>query len=209
MSVPAVDAVVFDLGGVVVDWSPRHLYRQVIADDVTLARFLTEICTLEWHAQHDRGRPMAETIPAMCARYPEFADEIGVWRERYVDMIDGYVEGMEQLLDDLRASGLRLFALSNMPAEVVGDLVDAFPLIGEFDGRVISGEELVVKPDPELYRRLMARFDLVAERTVFVDDMVVNVEAAAALGFRAIRFESATHLRAELRDAGVLDSSMR
>jgi 2-haloacid dehalogenase len=203
MSSDTVESAVFDFGGVIVDWSPRHLYRQVIDDDEKLDRFLSEVCTLEWHMQHDHGRPMAETIPALCRQHPEFETEIGVWRERYVDMIDGYIEGMLSLLDELRANGVRLFGLSNMPAEVIDELRVAYPELARLDGTVISGEERIMKPDPELYRRLMRRFDVIPERSVFVDDRADNVDAAASLGFRAVHFRSAAQLRTELADMGL------
>ncbi len=193
-----VSAVVFDLGGVVLDWSPRHLYRTVFDDPDELDYFLGEICTLEWHAQHDHGRAMAETIPVLAEQHPDYAAPIGAWRERYIDMVDGYIDGMPGLLDELRVAGVPRFALTNMPAEVVDDLCAAFPIIGQFDGMIVSGEELVMKPDPEIYRRLATRFELDPGRTVFVDDMAVNVDAAWELGFRAVRFESATELRREL-----------
>jgi 2-haloacid dehalogenase len=200
---PSVNAVVFDLGGVVLDWNPRHLYRQVLADEDAVEHFLSAVCTLEWHAQHDQGRPMAETIPQLSAEYPGFASAIGVWRERYVDMVAGYIEGMPELISDLRAEGIPLFGLTNMPAEVVPDLRAAFPVIEMFDGMIVSGEELVTKPDPAIYRRLAERFELEPNDTVFVDDMPVNVDAAWQLGFRAVRFETAAALRSALAGWGL------
>jgi 2-haloacid dehalogenase len=193
-----INAVVFDLGGVVLDWNPRHLYRSVFDDPDEVDYFLREICTLEWHEQHDNGRAMAETIPLLAEQHPNYAEAIGVWRERYVDMVGGYIDGMSSLLDELATAGVARYALTNMPAEVVVELRAAFPILDEFDGMIVSGKELVMKPDPEIYRRLTTRFDLDPARTVFVDDMAVNVDAAWELGFRAVRFESAAKLRPEL-----------
>lgn len=193
-----VRAVVFDLGGVVLDWNPRHLYRAVFPDPADVDYFLREVCTLEWHAQHDRGRAMAETIPVLVERHPNLAAEIAAWRDRYVDMVDGYIEGMPTLLDELRDARIPSYALTNMPAEVVDELQAAFPLLGHFEGMIVSGEELVVKPDPEIYRLLSRRFRLDPGETVFVDDMAVNVDAAWQLGYRAVRFESASKLREAL-----------
>jgi 2-haloacid dehalogenase len=198
-----IGAVVFDLGGVVIDWNPRHLFRELFTDAEEVEYFLAEICTLEWHAQHDQGRDMAETIPVLCERHPAYASHISAWRERYVDMVDGYIEGMPDLLDELRAAGVPRYALSNMPAEVIGELRAAFPLLDLFDGVIVSGEELVAKPDPEIYRLLSRRFQLDPATTVFVDDMAVNVDAAWQLGFRAVRFESATNLRQALARWGL------
>jgi 2-haloacid dehalogenase len=198
-----VTAVVFDLGGVVVDWDPRHLYRQLFTENHELDTFLDEICTLAWHAQHDGGRPMAETIPLLVEQHPAYASEIRAWRKRYVDMIAGYVDGIPELIDELRALGLPLYALTNMPADVLGELLAAHPVLAGFDGMVVSGEELVMKPDPEIYRRLATRFGLVPHQTVFVDDVAANVDAAWELGFRAVRFESGAHLRDVLARWGV------
>lgn len=198
-----VSAVVFDLGGVVVDWNPRHLYRQLITDDAELDAFLAEVCTLAWHAQHDGGRPMDETIPLLVAEHPTYATEIRAWRERYVDMVAGYLDGVPELIEELRALGLPLYALTNMPADVLEELLVAHPVLAGFDGMVVSGQELVTKPDPEIFRRLTTRFGLAPQRTVFVDDVAANVDAAWELGFRAVRFESGAHLRRILARWGV------
>lgn len=198
-----IDAVVFDLGGVVLDWHPRHLYQQVFGDPAEADEFLQVVCTLQWHAQHDAGTPMERTIPLLVAEHPHLADEIRAWRTRYVEMVAGYVEGAVELIGDLQASGVRTLALTNMPSEVVGELVEAFPVLDCFEGMVVSGDELVTKPDPEIYRRLVQRFGIEPRRAVFVDDMPVNVDAAWTLGFRAVRFESSAQLRRVLHSWGV------
>ena len=118
-------------------------------------------------------------------------------------MVAGYVDGMPELIADLRSASIPIFALTNMPAEVLSELRAAFPLIEMFDGMVVSGEELVMKPDPEIYHRLAQRFGLEPNDTVFVDDMPVNVDAAWELGFRAVRFESAAALRSTLAGWGL------
>jgi 2-haloacid dehalogenase len=200
---PRVDAVVFDIGGVVVDWNPRHLYRQVFDDHDDVEQFLATVCTLDWHAQHDAGVPMAETIPDLVAEHPHLAEQIAVWRTRYVEMVAGYVPGMDELVGEIRAAGVPTYALTNMPAEVLTDLVDAYPVMSEFEGMVVSGEELVTKPDPEIFRRLASRFGLDPRRTVFVDDVPANVDAAWTMGFRAVRFESEPQLRRALAHWGV------
>lgn len=202
-----IDAVVFDLGGVVLDWNPRHLYRQVFDDHEEVEHFLTTVCTLEWHAQHDAGVSMAETIPSLVAEHPHLAGQIAAWRVRYLDMVSGYVDGMEELVDEVRATGIATYALTNMPAEVVAELIEAFPIVSGFEGMIVSGEELVMKPDPEIYRRLASRFGLDPARTVFVDDVAANVDAAWTLGFRAVRFESALGLRRALARWGVAVST--
>jgi 2-haloacid dehalogenase len=198
-----ITAVVFDIGGVLLDWNPRHLYRTVFDDHEEADRFLDEICTLDWHVQHDHGTPMDQTIPHLVAQHPHYASEIEAWRDRYIDMVAGYIDGMVELLAALRNAGLAIYALSNMPSEMMPRLQAAYPILSDFDGVIVSGDELVMKPDPRIYRLLTERFGLRPERTVFVDDMPANVDAAWQLGFRGVRFESASQLRDALRRWGV------
>jgi 2-haloacid dehalogenase len=195
--VRAIDAAVFDLGGVLLDWDPRHLYREVFDDEAEVERFLTEVCTLEWHFQHDAGTPFEETIPALAAKHPEYAEAIAMWETRYVDMVAGEVPGTADVLRSLDDLGVALYALTNMPAEVVVDIVD-YDWVRLFRGVVVSGVELVTKPDPAIYRVLLDRYGLDPARTLFVDDRADNVDAAARLGFRAVRFTDAETLRREV-----------
>lgn len=192
-----LSAVVFDLGGVLVDWDPRHLYRQVLANEDEVERFLEEVCTWAWHSQHDCGRPMAETIPELVALHPEHAEAIALWHERYHDMIAGDVPGTAELLRELHAEGVRLFVLSNMPGDVV-HVLDRFDWLSLFEGLVYSGREGVVKPDPAIYRLLVDRHGVDPATTAFVDDRLENVEGAAALGFHAVHFTDADALRTAL-----------
>jgi 2-haloacid dehalogenase len=190
-----IDAVVFDVGGVLLDWHPRHLYRQVFDDEADVERFLTEVATLPWHFQHDRGVTFAETIPALCEQFPEHAEHIRLWETRYLDMVAGEIPGTIDVLRTLRARGTRLFVLSNMPASVWPELRDAFEWFGLFDGSIISGQERIVKPDVAIYRLLVDRFGLDPATTAFVDDRIENVAAADALGFVGIQFTDADALR--------------
>jgi 2-haloacid dehalogenase len=192
-----IEAVVFDIGGVLVDWDPRHLYRQVLASDDEVERFLAEVCTWPWHTQHDLGRPMAETIPELSAQFPEHAAAIALWHDRYGDMIAGEVPGTVDVVRDLHAAGTRLLVLSNMPADVL-HVFDRFDWFDLFDGIVVSGHERVIKPDPAIYQVLVDRHGAEPSTTAFVDDRIENVEAATALGFRGIHFTDAAALRAEL-----------
>jgi 2-haloacid dehalogenase len=196
LTVP-VETVVFDLGGVLVDWDPRHLYRQVLADDDEVERFLAEVCTWAWHTQHDLGRPMAETIPELVAEHPEHADAIRLWHERYHDMVAGEVPGSADVVRDLHAAGVRLLVLSNMPADVL-HVLDGFEWLGLFEGVVVSGREGVIKPDPAIYRILVERHGVDPATAAFVDDRPENVAAAEALGFLGIRFTDAGSLRRQL-----------
>lgn len=204
MAEATIDAVVFDVGGVLLDWDPRHLYRKVIADPDQLDHFLTEVCPGSWHSQHDGGTPFSETIPARQALFPDHADLIDLWWSRYLEMTAGEVSGSAAIVDEVLALGVRGLVLSNMPAEVWPDLRAEFAVLAKLEGAVISGEERVVKPAPAIFERLLDRFGLVADRTVFVDDVQANVDGAVASGIHGLRFTSAAQLRTDLRAVGVM-----
>ena len=193
-----ITTAVFDLGGVLIEWDPRHLYRDVFDSDDEMERVLAEVCTWEWHHRHDAGVPFAESIPALAAAFPTHAELIRMWDTRYMEMIPGEVAGTVDVLRDLRAGGTRLLALTNMPEEVDGPLRERFEWFSLFDGVVVSGVERVVKPDPAIFRILVDRFEVDPAATVFVDDREENVEAARALGFEGIVFTDAESLRRAL-----------
>ena len=199
-----IDAVVFDLGGVLIDWNPRHLYRQLFDDEAAMEEFLATICTLEWHVAHDLGESTADSCTELALRHPEHAAMIHAWAERSEDMIGGAIDGTVELLADLVKTGVRCYVLSNMEPETFPLRRERFEFIDWFDGHVISGLEGVVKPDPTIFRRLLRRFDLQPARTVFIDDSAVNVEAAAAIGIHAIHFESPARLREQLEELHLL-----
>ena len=200
----SIDAVVFDIGGVLVDWDPRHLYRQLIPDEAEMEHFLETICTLEWHKDHDRGMSTAESCAVLAEQHPEHAALIHAWAERTDDMIAGTIDGTIDILAELRAAGTRLYVLSNMEADTFPRRLERYEFLRWFDDHVVSGFEGIIKPDLALFRRLLRRFDLQPDRTIFVDDSAINVEAAASIGMHAILFESPAQLRKELVAARLL-----
>jgi 2-haloacid dehalogenase len=201
---PIVQAAVFDLGGVLIDWNPRYLYRKLLADDPAVEAFLTEICTQEWNAEQDLGRPWSEAVETLAREHPEERALIAAYRERWEEMLGGPIDESVALLAELRASGLPLFALSNWSAETFPIALSRYSFLDWFTGIVISGEVRLAKPDPHVFRHLLDRFGLDAVSTVFVDDSRRNVEAAAELGMIAIEFRDASQLRVELSALGAL-----
>lgn len=199
----AVDAVVFDLGGVLLDWDPRYLYRQLIEDPARLDDFLERICTKEWHREHDLGTPTLASCQELARQHPEHAALIMAWAERGEEMVAGPIGETVELLAELKAAGVPCYALSNMEAETFPLRRDRFPFLQTFDGCVISGFERVAKPQPEIFEILLSRHALDAARTVFIDDSPRNVTAARQLGVTAIQFTGADPLRAELRALGL------
>jgi 2-haloacid dehalogenase len=192
------DAVVFDLGGVLLDWNPRHLYRALIDDEAEMERFLGEVCTLEWHAAHDRGVPVAESCAALAAAHPQYAELINAWGERSEEMIAGPIEGTVEILEELLQKGVRCYALTNMERETYPLRLRRFPFMRWFAGTVVSSHEGIAKPDPEIFRLLLGRFGLEPGRTIMIDDSPSNIETAASLGMKAVRFTSPVALRAAL-----------
>jgi 2-haloacid dehalogenase len=200
---PAIEAVVFDIGGVLLDWDPRYVYRELFDDEAEMERFLSQVCSREWHEDNDRGVLYADSCAALAARHPGYEELIWTWGRRTEDMIGGPIEGTVAVLAELQAAGVPCYGLTNMEAETYPRRVERFPFLQGLVGTVVSSAEGVIKPDPEIFRRLLSRFSLVAERTVFVDDSDVNVAAAAELGFVALRFVAPEALRVDLVALGL------
>ena len=194
-----VSAVVFDIGGVLLEWDPKLVYRELLPDPGDLDRFLAEICTPEWNAALDAGRPFDEACDELAARHPDHAELIHAWK-RQDEMIAGEVAGTAALVGRLREAGIRLYLLTNLPVEVFAARRARYPVLTLFDGAVVSGEEGVLKPSPEIFAVLRDRYDLDPAETLFVDDLDVNVAGARAAGFVAHRFVDAPALEAALRD---------
>ena len=205
MSVEPPDAIVFDLGGVLVDWNPRYLYRQFFPGrEAEMEIFLAEVCNQAWNVRQDRGRPFADGVTELAARFPEHADLIAVYDARWDEMLAGAIPDTVDLLADLKALGRPLYALSNWSAEKFPVARRRFDFLASFDGIVVSGEVGMIKPEAAILEHLCSTFTLAPQRTVFIDDMAVNVAAASALGFHGLRFRSAARLRGELRALGLL-----
>ena len=200
----SLTTVVFDLGGVLIDWDPRHLYRQLFDDADEMESFLAEVTTAEGNGYQDAGRPWAEAIELLVAEHPERRELIEAFHRRWPEMLAGEIPGTVAVLADLRAAGLRLIALSNWSAEMFPVALARFDFLAWFEGIVISGEVGVNKPDRRIFEHLTSRFEIEPESAVFVDDSPANIDAAIALGFRAIRFTDATALRRALVRLGLL-----
>lgn len=198
-----VSAVVFDLGGVLLDWNPRYLYRQLFADPGEMEDFLARICTQDWHRQHDLGADITASCRRLAALHPGYRDAIMAWAERGEEMIAGQFDETVGVLCEVKAAGLPCYALSNMEPDTFAIRFSRFPFMTWFDGHVISGLEQVAKPDRRIFEILLDRYALTAETIVFVDDLQRNVDAARAMGINVVRYADAGQLRQELRALGV------
>lgn len=197
----------FDLGGVLIDWDPRHLYRRLFDDEAEMERFLSEVCTPAWNLRQDEGRPWAEAISSLASRYPEQRELIAAYRDRWEETLAGPISGTVALLDEVHRSSLPIYALSNWSAETFPIARSRFPFLSWFDGIVLSGEVGIVKPDPRIFRVLFARNRIDPAVTVYVDDSPANVAVAADLGMVALAFSDAGTLRRELVGLGVISAA--
>ncbi|WP_114376877.1 HAD family hydrolase [Elioraea thermophila] len=200
---PAIDAVIFDLGGVLIDWNPRHLYRKLFADEAEMERFLAEVCTPAWNLEQDRGRPWAQAIAELSACHPDQAELIAAYRGRWPEMLNGAIAGTVALLERLDDAGVPLYALTNWSAETWPYAERLYPFLARFRAIVVSGRIGLVKPEPAIYRHALARFGLAPERTLFIDDSAKNVEGARAVGLHALRFAGAEALARDLARLGL------
>jgi 2-haloacid dehalogenase len=196
---------VFDVGGVLLDWNPRHLYRELFgSDEEAMEIFLADVCSPAWNLSLDAGKPFADGVAELSRRFPNHAALIGAYDLRWEDMVRGAFEDTVDLARRLKAKGFPLYALTNFSREKMALVRPRYDFFTLFDAMVVSGDIGIVKPDPAIYRHLLNRFALVADETLFIDDSDVNVAAAADAGLRAVRYHSAPQLGAELIRSGLL-----
>ena len=202
---PNPSIVVFDIGGVLIDWNPRYLYRKLFAEDTTaMEEFLNSVCTLDWNLQQDAGRPWKEAIGDLSARYPEKAELIAAYDLNWDEMVSGPIPGTADLLWELKRRGTPVYCITNFSVDKLNRARERFEELNAFDDIVISGEVRLLKPDAAIYRRLLDQHDLRAEDTLFIDDVEQNVEGARTVGMHAVRFADADTLREELTGYGLL-----
>jgi 2-haloacid dehalogenase len=195
----ATKAVLWDLGNVLLDWSPARLYRKIFSDEEEVRFFLDSVCTMHWHGAHDRGVSMAANRQPLIAKFPTYAAAIEAWESRWDEMFDGAIEGSVQAFKKLQARGIPQYALSNMPSEVWPSEQKKFPFLQDLKDAVISAEEGIIKPDPRIYEIAAARIPHPADEVVFFDDRPQNVEAARAFGFDAEVYTGEAQLVADLK----------
>jgi len=199
-----LEAVIFDIGNVLYQWDIRHLYAKLIADPDKLDWFVTQVLTPEWHFQHDAGRALAPMVAELVAAHPDHRALIEAYVPRWLETIPGPVPGSLELVEALDARGVPLYAITNFGTEFWDLFRPTAPVLDRFRDIVVSGAERLVKPDAAIYRLALARFGVAAERAIFVDDRLENVEGARAVGMRGHHFRDAATLRVELEGAGLL-----
>lgn len=198
-----IKTVVFDLGGVLIDWNPRHLYRKIFSSEEEMERFLSEVCTPEWNVQQDGGKLFVTATEELTAKFPEHAANIALYYGRWKEMLGGEIKGTAIILNELKSAGMPLYALTNWSHESFPEAYGRYEFMKQFDGIVVSGFEGVLKPGYEIYRLLISRYNINPAESVYIDDNRDNTEAAAELGFYAIHFLSPEQLRVDLRNMGL------
>jgi 2-haloacid dehalogenase len=198
-----IKSVVFDIGGVLIDWNPRHLYRKIFKSEEEMERFLSEICTYEWNVQQDGGKTFRVATAELSAKYPEYSDKIAMYYGRWEEMLGGELKDTVDIFNELKSAGMPLYALSNWSHEAFPSAYERYDFMKQFDGIVVSGYEKLLKPDHAIYRVLMSRYNVNPPESVYIDDNKDNVTAAAELGFNAIHYCSSEQLRKELRTLGL------
>jgi 2-haloacid dehalogenase len=196
--------IVFDLGGVLLDWNPRYLYNKIFSDPDEMEYFLREVCSPEWNAQADVDKSFQDAMDELVLKHPHYEEQIRVYFPRWEEMICGEFLGTVEVLHELKAAGYQLAALSNWSSETFPIVKDQYEFLKWFSPVMISGYIGYKKPDPEAYQILLHELGLEAGDCLFIDDMEQNILEAQRQGFGVIQFVSPQHLRAALVDLGLL-----
>jgi 2-haloacid dehalogenase len=199
-------AIIFDFGGVVVHWDPRRVYRRFLQSDEEIEEFFREVGFRRWNAEQDRGgRTWNDAVAELSSHFPHRRELISAYHEFWEDSIAGPIEETIRILERLHANGYRLVGLTNWSAEKFRLTRKRYPLFNLFDDIIVSGEVGAMKPEREIFELTLRRLSLRAEECLFIDDHRPNTDAAAALGFRTIHFQSPQQLEEELRALRVLE----
>jgi 2-haloacid dehalogenase len=199
-----IDTIVFDFGGVLVDWNPRHLYKTLLDDEEEMEWFLKNICTDEWNLEQDRGRSLKEATELLTEKFPEHKDLIEAYYGNWEQMLKGEITETVEILHKLKKK-FKLYGLTNWSAETFPVALERFNFFQLFDGIVVSGHEKLIKPGKEIFELLLNRYNLKANNSLFIDDNKKNVQAAANIGFHTIHFTSAENLKEKLISMKLVD----
>jgi 2-haloacid dehalogenase len=200
-----ITTIIFDLGGVLIDWNPRYVYRHVFDSDEKINWFFENICTSEWNENQDAGKSLQEATDELVATHPEYEKEIRAYYDRWEEMLGGHIEETVEILRTLKKMNVyKMYALTNWSAETFPVALNRYEFLKWFDGIVMSGEEKTRKPFPEIYKILLDRFNVDPAETVFIDDSLRNIKGAEAIGIKGIHFKSPQQLLHELNKIGIM-----
>jgi 2-haloacid dehalogenase len=200
-----IKAIIWDLGNVFINWDPNRLFDRLITDDEKRQYFFEHVCTMDWNENQDAGYPIQQATAELAAKHPEWKEHIESYYGRWVEMLGGAIEGTVDIFRTLKeTTNLKHYALTNWSHELFPTALEMFDFLHWFDGRVVSGEEKMRKPEPAFYQILLDRYRLQPTDVIFIDDNLRNVKAAETMGIRSIRFESPAQLRQDLIDLSLL-----
>lgn len=201
-------ALIFDVGNVLYGWDPESFLVRQIADDAARLQFIEDVDLYGWHESLDGGRPYAEAAAELNEKFPQYADLIAAWSDRFGETISGPVPGVHAIVEALHARNVPLFAITNFSADFWKPFHEkerAF--FARFEAIIVSGEVKLLKPDPAIYYLALDRFGLKPAEALFVDDREINVEAALAVGMAAHLFTDAETLRLRFEAEGLLQAN--
>lgn len=199
------ETIIFDLGGVLIDWNPKYVFQEVFDNEEEMQHFFDNICTHDWNIQQDAGRPLAEATEILVAEYPDYEPHIRAYYGRWKEMLGGPIHGTVEMLEELhRRQEHQLLALTNWSHETFPTALELYPFLQLFEGIVVSGVEKCIKPDPQIYNILINRYSVQPNQALFIDDNAKNVEGAKNLGIEAIQFKSPEQLRQYFEENAIL-----
>jgi 2-haloacid dehalogenase len=199
-----IDTIIYDLGGVLIDWNPLYVYENYFEKESDRNFFFENVCTSEWNEEQDAGRSIAEANELLIAQYPDWEQAIRDFYGRWTEMIKGPIQESVDLLASIKATGnYKLYALTNWSAETFPYAIKHFQFLSWFQGILVSGEEKTRKPYKEFYLKLLEKYDIHMKKAVFIDDNLRNIEAARQIGIKSIHFTNATSLKRMLPDFGI------
>ncbi len=203
-----VKNIIFDLGGVLIDWNPEYLYKKIIPDENQRKWFLENICTFEWNEEQDGGRTIQEANKILIEKYPDFKEWIESYYARWEEMLSGPLQETVELFKELKKKNTYSFyALTNWSAETFPRALEIFDFLHWFDGRLVSGEVNLKKPQQEIYELIISKYNLIPEQTLFIDDNVRNINAAKETGLICLHFQSSSQVKNYLLENNLLPSS--
>jgi 2-haloacid dehalogenase len=194
-----INTIIFDLGGVLIDWNPRYVYRTIFKTEKEIDWFFENICTADWNEQQDAGYPIVRATEELVKKHPDWEKEIRAYYGRWVEMLGGPIYETVEIFRRLKQSpDLKFYALTNWSAETFPLALERFDFLHWFDGRVVSGEEGIRKPFPEFYQLLLNRYNVNPANAIFIDDSLRNVSGGEAVGVTGIHFNNPGQLKEEL-----------
>ncbi len=200
-----IKTIIFDLGGVLIDWNPRYVYRDIFNDEAKIDWFFENICTSDWNEKQDAGRSLEEATQELVAQFPEYEDEVRAFYGRWEEMLGGPINDTVEILHSIKeAKTYNLYALTNWSAELFPVALDRYDFLKWFDGIVMSGEEKTRKPFADIYHTLLTRFQVHPSEALFIDDSLRNIKGAEEVGIKGIHFQSPEQLLSDLKELGIL-----